>query len=62
MDNREPIGSRFGFIMLASGCAIGLGNVRRFPYMAGAHGGADQKTGGPPAVTGGTHPPADREP
>ena len=36
---RESIGSRIGFIMLASGCAIGLGNVWRFPYMAGANGG-----------------------
>ena len=36
---RETIGSRMGFIMLAAGCAIGLGNVWRFPYMAGSHGG-----------------------
>jgi len=40
MGGRESIGSRFGFIMLAAGCAIGLGNVWRFPFMAGAHGGA----------------------
>ena len=39
-NERESIGSRFGFIMLAAGCAIGLGNVWRFPYMAGTHGGA----------------------
>ena len=40
MGDRESIGSRFGFIMLAAGCAIGLGNVWRFPYMTGSHGGA----------------------
>lgn len=40
MGGRESIGSRFGFIMLAAGCAIGLGNVWRFPFMAGANGGA----------------------
>ena len=40
MNGRESIGSRFGFVMLAAGCAIGLGNVWRFPYIAGAHGGA----------------------
>ena len=40
MGGRELIGSRFGFIMLAAGCAIGLGNVWRFPFMAGANGGA----------------------
>ena len=39
MDSRETIGSRFGFIMLAAGSAIGLGNVWRFPCMAGSNGG-----------------------
>ena len=39
MDKRETVGSRLGFIMLAAGSAIGLGNVWRFPYMAGANGG-----------------------
>ena len=36
---RESLGSRFGFIMLAAGSAIGLGNVWRFPCMAGSNGG-----------------------
>ncbi|HKL58075.1 MAG TPA: hypothetical protein VJ854_06720, partial [Sphaerochaeta sp.] len=29
---RETLGSRLGFIFLSAGCAIGLGNVWRFPY------------------------------
>ena len=37
---REQLGSRIGFLLLAAGCAIGLGNVWRFPYIAGAYGGA----------------------
>jgi NSS family neurotransmitter:Na+ symporter len=37
---RESLGSRLGFIFLAAGCAIGLGNVWRFPYVAGRYGGA----------------------
>lgn len=32
---RERLGSRLGFILLSAGCAIGLGNVYKFPYMVG---------------------------
>ncbi len=37
---RESLGSRMGFIFLSAGCAIGLGNVWRFPYITGQYGGA----------------------
>lgn len=37
---REKFGSRIGFILISAGCAIGLGNVWRFPYIAGKYGGA----------------------
>ena len=37
---RESLGSRLGFILLSAGCAIGLGNVWRFPYITGMYGGA----------------------
>lgn len=36
---REKLGSRLGFILLSAGCAIGIGNVWRFPYIAGMYGG-----------------------
>ena len=36
---RERLGSRFGFIMLSAGCAIGCGNVWKFPWMTGQYGG-----------------------
>lgn len=36
---RERLGSRIGFILLSAGCAIGVGNVWKFPYMAGQYGG-----------------------
>ena len=36
---REKLGSRLGFIMLSAGCAIGVGNVWKFPYMVGENGG-----------------------
>ena len=37
--NRERLGSRLGFILLSAGCAIGCGNVWKFPWMAGQYGG-----------------------
>ena len=37
---REKFSSRFGFILISAGCAIGLGNVWRFPYVVGQYGGA----------------------
>lgn len=37
---RERLGSRLGFLLLSAGSAIGIGNVWKFPYMAGSHGGA----------------------
>ena len=40
MKERETFGSRLGFILVSAGCAIGLGNVWKFPYMAGKYGGA----------------------
>jgi NSS family neurotransmitter:Na+ symporter len=39
-EQREQWGSRFGFIMAAAGSAVGLGNIWKFPYLAGANGGA----------------------
>lgn len=36
---REKLGSRLGFIMLSAGCAIGCGNVWKFPWMCGQNGG-----------------------
>ena len=36
---REKLSSRLGFILLSAGCAIGLGNIWRFPYMVGEYGG-----------------------
>lgn len=37
---REKFGSRLGFILVSAGCAVGLGNVWKFPYMCGQYGGA----------------------
>ena len=36
---RERLGSRLGFILLSAGCAIGCGNVWKFPWMVGTNGG-----------------------
>ena len=40
MGKREKFGSRLGFILVSAGCAVGLGNVWKFPYMCGRYGGA----------------------
>ena len=40
MENREKFSSRLGFLLISAGCAIGLGNVWRFPYITGKYGGA----------------------
>ena len=39
MKEREKFGSRLGFILVSAGCAIGIGNVWRFPYVTGKNGG-----------------------
>ncbi len=39
MEQRESLSSRLGFILLSAGCAIGIGNVWKFPYMTGQNGG-----------------------
>ena len=36
---REGFGSRLGFLLVSAGCAIGIGNVWKFPYVAGENGG-----------------------
>ena len=37
---REKFGSRLGFLLISAGCAIGIGNVWKFPYITGQYGGA----------------------
>ncbi len=39
-EKRESFGSRLGFILVSAGCAIGIGNVWKFPYVTGQNGGA----------------------
>lgn len=38
--HREQLATRIGFLLISAGCAIGLGNVWRFPFIAGKYGGA----------------------
>ena len=40
MEKREKFSSRIGFILISAGCAVGLGNVWRFPFITGQYGGA----------------------
>lgn len=40
MKQREQFGSRLGFVLVSAGCAVGLGNVWKFPYVCGQYGGA----------------------
>ncbi len=40
LSERENFGSRLGFVLISAGCAIGLGNVWKFPYIVGQYGGA----------------------
>ena len=40
LKERETFASRLGFVLISAGCAIGLGNVWRFPYIVGQYGGA----------------------
>ena len=39
MENRESFRSHIGFLLVSAGCAIGIGNVWKFPYVAGQNGG-----------------------
>ena len=40
MSKREQWGSRLGFILAAAGSAVGIGNIWKYPHMAGSNGGA----------------------
>lgn len=40
MEKREKFTSRLGFILVSAGCAVGIGNVWKFPYICGQYGGA----------------------
>ena len=39
MEERDSFKSRLGFILVSAGCAIGIGNVWKFPYITGEYGG-----------------------
>lgn len=41
---RESFKSRLGFLLVSAGCAIGIGNVWRFPYVTGQNGGGNFRT------------------
>ena len=40
MEDRGLFSSRLGFVLTAAGSAVGLGNIWKFPYLAGSNGGA----------------------
>ena len=40
MEKRDNFKSRLGFLLVSAGCAIGIGNVWKFPYVTGEYGGA----------------------
>ena len=40
LEGREGFSNRLGFLLISAGCAIGLGNIWRFPYITGEYGGA----------------------
>ena len=59
---REHWGSRVGFILAAAGSAVGLGNIWKFPHMAGEHGGDGVEASGrlvQPEPRGADQPVAD---
>ena len=39
MEKRESFQSRLGFLLVSAGCAVGIGNVWKFPYVVGQNGG-----------------------
>ena len=45
MEERDSFKSRLGFILVSAGCAIGIGNVWKFPYITGEYSGGYDGTG-----------------